>query len=70
MGVFKNARQNIIRMLDDLEMIPNTSFERDIVCEEEDSFMLSTENMKSLKHYHDEVCHHSTFGLRHQWMAS
>jgi len=35
--------------------MPDTSFEQEVVCEEEDSFFLSVENMGRLKIYHEEV---------------
>ena len=47
-------------LLNDLEQGPNTSFERDIVCEEEDSFLLSKENMEALKVLQSEVLPFST----------
>lgn len=53
--LFKSTKENILKMLDELEQCPNTSFERDIICEEEDSFLLSNENMKALKHYYDHL---------------
>ena len=52
---FKSAKNSIVKLLDDLDQNPNSSFERDIVCEEEDSFLLSTENMKALQILKDEV---------------
>ena len=42
-------------MLDELEQCPNTSFERELICEEDDSFLLTSENMSSLKQYCDDV---------------
>ena len=57
---FKPAKNTIrkkrtVKLFDDLDQNPNTSFERDIVCEEEDSFLLSTENMKALQIVKDEL---------------
>ena len=46
---FKWAKNTIVKLFDDLDQNSNTSFERDIVCEEEDFFLLSTENMKALQ---------------------
>ena len=46
---FNWAKNTIVKLFDDLDQNSNTSFERDIVCEEEDSFLLSTENMKALQ---------------------
>ena len=41
--------------MEDLDQSPDDSFERDVVCETEDSFLLSTENMKALRTLHDKV---------------
>ena len=41
--------------MEDLERCPNTSFERDVLCETEDSFLLSNENMKALRFLHEQV---------------
>ena len=49
--LFKNTKANIVRLLDNLERSPNTSIEKEIVLEEEDSFLLSSDNMKALKRY-------------------
>jgi len=35
--------------MDDLDQVPETSFEKDIVCEDEEAFCLSRENITSLK---------------------
>lgn len=35
--------------MEDLEQVPDTSFERDVVYEEEEAFCLSKENIKALK---------------------
>jgi len=35
--------------MDDLDQLPETSFEKDVVCEDEESFCLSKENIDSLK---------------------
>ena len=55
MKEFTSTRVNIVQLLEDLERCPNTSFERDIVCEEEDSFLLSTDNMKALRSLYEQV---------------
>ncbi|XP_077865480.1 protein regulator of cytokinesis 1-like [Saccoglossus kowalevskii] len=54
-NIFTKTKQDILDILEDLEQSPNTSFERDIVCEEEDSFLLSAENMDALKSLHTEL---------------
>jgi len=50
-----SSRQNIVQLLDELELSPNTSFERDVVSDGEMA-SLTVENMEALKQYHDEVC--------------
>lgn len=61
--IFRNTKQTIVQLLSDLDLSPNSSFEREVFCEEEDSFLLSSENMKSLKHYHDQVFNASMSGI-------
>ena len=55
MRVFRNDKTKIIGFLNDLERSPDTSFERNVVCEEEESFMLTTENLNALRDLHDQV---------------
>lgn len=54
-SIYTSTKEQISKLLDDLEQNPNTSFEKDIVYEEDDAFLLTQENMKALKFYHDEV---------------
>ncbi|XP_051562410.1 protein regulator of cytokinesis 1-like isoform X1 [Myxocyprinus asiaticus] len=46
---FVQLKKQIILCMDDLEQLPETSFEKDVVCEDEESFCLSKENIDSLK---------------------
>ncbi|XP_051756465.1 protein regulator of cytokinesis 1b isoform X3 [Ctenopharyngodon idella] len=46
---FVTLKKKIILCMDDLDQLPETSFEKDVVCEDEESFCLSTENIDSLK---------------------
>lgn len=46
---FKDLKKQIILYMDELDQIPETSFEKDVICEDEDSFCLSRENITSLK---------------------
>ncbi|XP_015240318.1 PREDICTED: protein regulator of cytokinesis 1 isoform X2 [Cyprinodon variegatus] len=46
---FTELKQQIILHMEELEQIPETSFEKDVVCEDEDSFCLSRDNITSLK---------------------
>uniref|UniRef100_A0AAY4CPW6 Protein regulator of cytokinesis 1 n=1 Tax=Denticeps clupeoides TaxID=299321 RepID=A0AAY4CPW6_9TELE len=46
---FVALKKQIICCMEDLEQMPDTSFERDVVCEDEDAFCLSAENITALK---------------------
>ncbi|KAK7176107.1 hypothetical protein R3I93_000383 [Phoxinus phoxinus] len=46
---FVTLKKKIILCMDDLDQLPETSFEKDVVCEDEESFCLSKENIDSLK---------------------
>ncbi|KAM9861211.1 protein regulator of cytokinesis 1b isoform 2-T2 [Aulostomus maculatus] len=46
---FMDIKRQIILYMEELDHIPETSFEKDVVCEDEDSFCLSRENITSLK---------------------
>ncbi|KAG2470943.1 PRC1 regulator, partial [Polypterus senegalus] len=46
---FINIKKKIVINMEELEHLPDTSFERDVVCEDEDAFCLSTDNIAALK---------------------
>ncbi|XP_049573754.1 protein regulator of cytokinesis 1b [Syngnathus scovelli] len=46
---FVGLKKQIILCMNDLDHIPETSFEKDVVCEDEDTFCLSRDNITSLK---------------------
>ncbi|XP_062998826.1 protein regulator of cytokinesis 1 isoform X2 [Elgaria multicarinata webbii] len=46
---FLSTKQQIILCMEELEHSPDTSFERDVVCEEEAAFCLSAANIAALK---------------------
>ncbi|XP_047437342.1 protein regulator of cytokinesis 1b isoform X2 [Mugil cephalus] len=46
---FTDIKRQIILYMGELDHIPETSFEKDVVCEDEDSFCLSRDNITSLK---------------------
>ncbi|XP_006628898.1 protein regulator of cytokinesis 1b isoform X3 [Lepisosteus oculatus] len=46
---FVGIKRQIILCMEELDHLPDTSFERDVVCEDEEAFCLSTENIASLK---------------------
>ncbi|XP_031419902.1 protein regulator of cytokinesis 1-like isoform X1 [Clupea harengus] len=46
---FVGIKRQILCCMEDLELEPDTSFERDVVCEDEDAFCLSTDNISALQ---------------------
>lgn len=46
---FTELKKQIILYMEELDRVPETSFEKDVVCEDEDSFCLSRDNITSLK---------------------
>ncbi|XP_016147846.1 protein regulator of cytokinesis 1b isoform X2 [Sinocyclocheilus grahami] len=46
---FVTLKKQIIFCMGDLDQLPETSFEKDVVCEDEENFCLSKENIDSLK---------------------
>ncbi|KAM6960993.1 protein regulator of cytokinesis 1-like [Aplochiton taeniatus] len=46
---FVGIRNQIILCMEDLDHLPDTSFERDVVCEDEEAFCLSENNIAALK---------------------
>ncbi|XP_062819609.1 protein regulator of cytokinesis 1 isoform X2 [Anolis carolinensis] len=46
---FLDTKQQILLRMEELEQSPETTFERDVVCEDEDAFCLSTQNIANLK---------------------
>lgn len=46
---FVSIKKNIVVCMDDLEQEPETSFEMDVACEDEEAFCLSDDNIAALK---------------------
>ncbi|XP_025976032.2 protein regulator of cytokinesis 1 isoform X1 [Dromaius novaehollandiae] len=46
---FVSTKQQIILCMEELDHTPDTSFERDVVCEDEEAFCLSTDNIAALQ---------------------
>ncbi|XP_045544773.1 protein regulator of cytokinesis 1b isoform X3 [Salmo salar] len=46
---FVGIKRQIILCMDDLDQLPETSFEKDVVCEDQEAFCLSKDNIASLK---------------------
>jgi len=50
------TRQNIAKLLDELELSPNTSFEHDVIYDP-DSVSVTADSMRAVKRYNEEVFH-------------
>lgn len=65
---FVSRKRQIILLMEELDHTPDTSFEREVVCEDEDAFCLSEDNIAALQHLLQQVlgslrqCH-SQWGL-------
>ncbi|XP_042328578.1 protein regulator of cytokinesis 1 isoform X2 [Sceloporus undulatus] len=46
---FLETKRQIVRSMEELEQSPESSFEQDVVCEDEEAFCLSLENIAALK---------------------
>lgn len=46
---FVNSKKEIVKLFEEMEKSPESDFARDVVCESDTSFQLSTDNMKALK---------------------
>lgn len=46
---FVSIKKNIVVCMGDLEQEPETSFEMDVMCEDEEAFCLSDDNIAALK---------------------
>ncbi|NXF50582.1 PRC1 regulator, partial [Oceanites oceanicus] len=46
---FVSNKRQIILLMEELDHTPDTSFERDVVCEDEEGFCLSTDNIAALQ---------------------
>ncbi|XP_061303454.1 protein regulator of cytokinesis 1 [Pezoporus flaviventris] len=47
---FVSSKRQIILLMEELDHTPDTSFEREVVCEDEDAFCLSEDNIAALQH--------------------
>lgn len=45
--------------MEELDHTPDTSFERDVVCEDEEAFCLSVDNIAALQNLLQQVCWHT-----------
>ena len=46
---FVGVKKEIVVCMEDLEQSPETSFEMDVMCEDEEAFCLSNDNIAALK---------------------
>lgn len=53
---FVSTKKKIIELYNNLELDPDTSFGRELMCEDDEHFGLSVKNMENLKHLCEEVC--------------
>ena len=51
--------------MEDLDQLPDTSFERDVVCEDEEAFCLSNDNISTLKLLLGQVAYTEALLLLH-----
>ncbi|XP_033102800.1 protein regulator of cytokinesis 1-like isoform X2 [Anneissia japonica] len=54
-STFASVKKEIVALFESLEQGPNTSFEREVVCEEEDTFQLSMANIDALKQLRNDL---------------
>ncbi|KAH9513253.1 carboxypeptidase C prc1 [Bulinus truncatus] len=54
-GEFVATKSKIVELYHALEIDPDTSFGRDLICEDDDSFDLSTQNLDSLRNLHEKL---------------
>ncbi|XP_006885224.1 PREDICTED: protein regulator of cytokinesis 1 isoform X2 [Elephantulus edwardii] len=76
-GEFVNIKRKIILCMEELDHTPNTSFEKDVVCEDEEAFCLSLENIEALqqllqqlelqKSQNEAVCEELRGQIRELW---
>ena len=52
---FLSTKQKVVALCNEMDYDPETSFERDLICEDDEAFQLSTENMEALKSVVQEV---------------
>lgn len=53
---FVTSKRQITVLMEELEHTPDTSFERDVVCEDEEAFCLSKDNIMALQNLLQQVC--------------
>ncbi|XP_069139804.1 protein regulator of cytokinesis 1-like isoform X1 [Argopecten irradians] len=46
---FVNIKKGVVELFQEMDRTPESDFERDVICEEDDTFQLSEDNLKSLR---------------------
>ena len=46
---FLSTKRKVVALCNEMDYDPETSFERDLICEDDEAFQLSVQNMESLK---------------------
>ena len=54
-AVFRSKKADIVSIVEQLESSADTSFERELICEDEQWFVPTTDNMLALKRYHEDL---------------
>lgn len=55
---FVSIKRQVILCMEELDHTPDTSFEREVVCEDEEAFCLSTDNIAALQNLLQQVRWH------------
>ena len=55
---FLLTKRKVVALCNEMDYDPETSFERDLICEDDEAFQLSVENMESLKTVLHDVWSH------------
>nr|CAG5996601.1 unnamed protein product [Menidia menidia] len=64
---FTELKKQIVLVMEELEHTPETSFERDVVCEDEDSFCLSRDNLEERKAENEAACESQREKIQQLW---
>lgn len=67
---FVNSKRQIILLMEELDHTPDTSFEQDVVCEDEEAFCLSEDNIAALQNLLQQVRWHAEAALLGLWRLS
>jgi hypothetical protein len=54
--VFDSTQQEILQLMSEMGIEPSTEFEQDAVCEDSDTFRMSSDRMRELSNLLNDVC--------------